>query len=270
MTARKFVYVCAGIFLLAPALLTSPAPAQPSGYVYVTQWGTFGSGNGQFDVPAGVATDAAGNVYVADLDNDRIQKFASTGTYITQWGTRGTGDGQFDRPYGVATDAAGNVYVADGFNHRIQKFTSGGTYLTQWDSSGTGNGQFVPSGVATDAAGDLYVLESVNNRIQKFAPDHSVSVPVTGPTPTFAIEGVYPNPARSKVLTVQFDLPTAAPANLQVLDIVGRRVADWDLGSPGTGRHSASLATGARLPPGVYAVRLTQGLNQRTAPLVVE
>ena len=101
---------------------TTLASAGDTPPAFVTAWGTGGSGNGQFAYPYRVATDAAGNVYVADSGNNRIQKFTSTGTYLTQWGTYGTGNGQFYYPWGVATDAAGNVYVADTFNERIQKF----------------------------------------------------------------------------------------------------------------------------------------------------
>ena len=104
-----------------------------------------------------MAVDTTGNVYVADTDNHRVQKFTSTGSYLTQWGTYGTGNGQFNRPFYVSVDATGDVYVADTGNHRVQKFTSTGTYLTQWGSNGTGNGQFKsPQGVAVDHAhGDL-------------------------------------------------------------------------------------------------------------------
>ena len=48
----------------------------PACGTFLTTWGTAGSGNGQFDLPAGVATDGSGNVYVADAGNNRIQKFA--------------------------------------------------------------------------------------------------------------------------------------------------------------------------------------------------
>ena len=106
--------------LLAAVLLAATARAQaPS---YLTQWGTEGAGSGQFDRPYGVAVDASGNVYVADMGNDRIQKFTSSGTYLTQWGSSGTGDGQFNCPSGAAVDGSGNVYVADQSNNRIQKF----------------------------------------------------------------------------------------------------------------------------------------------------
>ncbi|MEZ4705573.1 MAG: choice-of-anchor Q domain-containing protein [Caldilineaceae bacterium] len=135
---------------------------------YLFQWGSPGSGDGQFADPYGVALDAAGNVYVVDSGNSRIQKFDSNGAYLAQWGSFGSGDGQFSRPVGVAVDAAGNVYVTDADNNRIQKFAGDGTYLAQWGSAGSGDGQFnSPYGVAVDAAGNVYVADG-NNRIQKF------------------------------------------------------------------------------------------------------
>src|SRR5689334_15471389 len=128
---------CFALTCLFPAMVGAQPPA------YLTQWGTYGSGDGQFNGPYGVATDAFGNVYVVDQNNNRIQKFTSTGTYLAQWGTFGSGNGQFAIPAGIATDAAGNVYVADRDNFRIQKFTGSGTYLTQWGTYGTGAGQLI-------------------------------------------------------------------------------------------------------------------------------
>jgi len=132
---------------------------------FILQWGSQGSGDGQFEFPVGVATDAAGNVYVADAGNSRIQKFTSSGVYLTQWGSGG--GGLIDYPWSLATDAAGNVFVVD--LDIIQEFTSTGTYLTQWGSDGFGAGQFrAADGVATDPAGNVYVAEDDNNRIQRF------------------------------------------------------------------------------------------------------
>ena len=89
---------------------------------FITKWGSMGVGDGQFDFPRGVALDYSDNVYVADRQNNRIQKFDSDGTFITKWGSKGAGDGQFDFPDGVALDYSDNVYVADNSNNRIQKF----------------------------------------------------------------------------------------------------------------------------------------------------
>src|SRR2546426_7256 len=122
----------------------------PGGATFLTQWGSFGAGNGQLDDPNGIATDPAGNVYVVDNGNNRAEKFSGAGaplaaapsSFLLTWGSSGTGSGQFNGAYGVTADPNGNVYVADAYNNRVQKFTSTGSYLTQWGSSGAGNGQF--------------------------------------------------------------------------------------------------------------------------------
>ncbi len=102
-------------------------------------WGASGSGNGQLNIPASIALDSFGNVYVADSSNNRIEKFTRSGIYITQWGSSGTGNGQFADPSGVTVDSAGNVYVTDeGINDNVLKFTSSGTYFFPCYSEGDG------------------------------------------------------------------------------------------------------------------------------------
>jgi len=131
--------------------------------------GSPGGGDGQFSNPQGVAIDGAGNVYVADTSNSRIQKFDGNGNYLSQWGGFGSGNSQFNYPTGVAVDGNGNVYVADSSNHRSQKCDGSGNYRSQWGSGGSGNGQFqYPYGVAADGSGNVYVADSDNSRIQKF------------------------------------------------------------------------------------------------------
>ena len=93
---------------------------------YLTQWGSYGTSNGQFEGPSGIAVDSSNNVYVADIgNNNRIEKFSSSGNYLTQWGSSGSGNGQFYSPQGIAVDSTGNfIYVADFGNHRIQVFVN--------------------------------------------------------------------------------------------------------------------------------------------------
>lgn len=171
---------------------------------FITKWGSLGSGDGQFSSAYvyGVAVDVSGDVYIADSNNDRVQKFDNAGMFITKWGSAGIANGQFDRPYQLAVDGSGNVYVMDSYNNRIQKFDAAGTFLTawgvggfgvavdgsgnvfansvqkfdsigtlltQWGSFGSGNGQFIsPYHLAADASGNVYVADTGNSRIQKF------------------------------------------------------------------------------------------------------
>ena len=69
---------------------------------FVNTWGSPGTGNGQFDIPSGIAVDNSGNVYVADTANNRVQKFDASGNFVTKWGSFGTGNGQFNVPSGIA------------------------------------------------------------------------------------------------------------------------------------------------------------------------
>jgi NHL repeat len=153
------------------ALPASGAAAQTPQFLY--QFGTQGSGLGQFDLPGGVAVDAAGHIVVADLNNNRIQICdVSDPSNVTcqAFGSAGTDPEQFDDPVDVALDGAGKVVVADATNNRIQICDVSGfpTVTCQaFGSAGTDPGQFdVPVGVAVDAAGKVVVADTNNHRIQ--------------------------------------------------------------------------------------------------------
>jgi len=132
-------------------------------------WGRKGEGSGEFLKPCGVATDGAGNIYVADTYNNRIQVFDSSGTFIKTWGQKGSGNGALARPWDVAVDGEGNVYVADTYNHRVQKFDLNGFYLGQWGKKGRGSGEFAfLSGIFVGPDGSIYTVDTKLNRVQVF------------------------------------------------------------------------------------------------------
>ena len=136
---------------------------------YISSFGEFGEGDGQFTWPTAVGLDSAGNVYVADEWLNRITKFTADGEFVSKWGTGGSGDGQFDGPSGLAIDSDGNMVVVDSKNNRIQKYTVDGQFISQFGSAGTGNGQFnLPWGVALDKGDNIYVSDWRNDRIQMF------------------------------------------------------------------------------------------------------
>ena len=123
MESKNWLHVCViALFVLTFFIAATSAEG---GYSFITKWGSFGTGDGEFERPDGIAVDSSGNVFVADTENHRIQKFDSNGNFITKWGSSGTGDGEFDWPDGVAVDSSGDVFVADSGNNRIQKFGEG-------------------------------------------------------------------------------------------------------------------------------------------------
>ena len=154
--------------------------------------GVIGSADGtgaaaQFFYPSGVATDPAGNVYVADRYNHTIRKITPAGVVTTLAGTAGisgSADGtgtaaQFSHPKGVAVDNAGNLYVADSGNGTIRLITSAGVVTTfagtagvSGSDDGTGSAAKFsgPNGVAVDARGNVYVADQHNNTIRQISP----------------------------------------------------------------------------------------------------
>jgi tripartite motif-containing protein 71 len=117
---------------------------------YVTTWGAYGTGNGQFVHPKGIAVDSLGNVYVADTGNDRIQEFDDSGNLLTQWSTT--------NPTGVAVDSSDVIYVAG--NNNIYRFNTSGAPLTSWALAGA-------VGVAVDGANNIWVT-TTGNAIKKY------------------------------------------------------------------------------------------------------
>jgi tripartite motif-containing protein 71 len=143
----------------------------------LAQWGTLGSGPGQFNVPVGIAVDQEGDVYVADVANHRVQKLSALGKPLTQWHSVGTGVGEDNTEigYDLALDTSGNVYVSEPHpfgpgSDRIQEFSPTGAPLAQWGGSGAGPGQFNnPTGLAVDTIGNVFVVDSGNNRIEELS-----------------------------------------------------------------------------------------------------
>jgi tripartite motif-containing protein 71 len=92
--------------------------------MFVKKWGTLGIGDGQFHTPYGIDVDSTGNVWVADRNNARIQKFDKNGNFLLKFGSLGAEEGQFVDPEHLAIDSNGYVYVSDRGNNNIQVFKS--------------------------------------------------------------------------------------------------------------------------------------------------
>ena len=140
----------------------------------------------------GVASDAVGNVYVADSGNNRVQRVDTSGTITTlagtgAWGYSGDGgpatEAQLNYPYGLALDAVGNVYIADASNNRVRKVDLSGTITTV---AGTGHSGYsgdgglateaqlsFPGALAVDTAGNVYIAEG--SRIRKVTASGTIA-----------------------------------------------------------------------------------------------
>jgi len=136
----------------------------------------------KFNGPTGICVDKEGNLYVADLKNDKIRKISENGTVTTLAGTtRGFSDGpvtsaQFNGPAGVTVDSNFNVYVADLNNDKIRKVSNTGTVSTLagstpgfMDGIGTAAQFNGPAGICIDNYGTCYIAELNNDRLRKLA-----------------------------------------------------------------------------------------------------
>ena len=155
--------------------------------------------NAQINTPTGIFTDGAGNLFIADVANNRIRKVDTSGiiTTLAGNGSRGySGDGgpaiaaSFLNAVRVAVDPSGNVFIADQSNHRIRRVTPAGT-ITTVAGNGVGtpaSGAFAgdggpaasaslnnPTALAVDNAGVLYFSDQFNHRIRKVALDQTIT-----------------------------------------------------------------------------------------------
>ena len=161
--------------------------------------GVRGSDPGELSSPGGIALDAAGNLFIADTDNDQVLRIAQGATQSTiVAGGNGNGffgDGNFavraklDTPTGVAVDAAGNLYIADFGNSRVRMVDPDGNISTV---AGSGTGSFAgdnqsataagvsPVSLTVDSAGNLLIADSLNNRIRKVDMKTKIITTVAG------------------------------------------------------------------------------------------
>ena len=126
---------------------------------FISQFGSFGNGNGLFMAPWGIAEDSSGNVYVADDATNLISKFtynSGTNNYVysgLQWGDAGIGNTGSESLFNVAVDPSGNVYALGNITTGtvVQKFNSSGTLLATLSPGSLGQPLGQPYGLAVDS-----------------------------------------------------------------------------------------------------------------------
>ncbi|XP_023228922.1 RING finger protein nhl-1-like [Centruroides sculpturatus] len=134
---------------------------------FLHEFGSYGSGEGEFDCLAAVTVAKNGHYVVSDRYNHRLQVFDPTGRFVNSFGGEGRADGKFNYPWGLAADALGFVYVCDKENHRIQVFQLDGTYVSKFGSAGSRPGELEhPHYIAVSNTNRVIVSDSNNHRIQ--------------------------------------------------------------------------------------------------------
>ena len=195
----------------------------------------------QFNGPTAIAVDVAGNIYVADTNNNAIRVLSRTvqrdasGNTISVYGIAGTlvGSGPevissgigsgvlLSGPRGVAVDSSGSVYISDTGNNRICKIDTGGSFTTLAGSAsfngplvysyGFINGQGTeasfngPSGLCVDIKGNIFVTDTNNNAIRRVTPSGRVTT-VAGSGQQFYKEGRRQQASFNKPVGIAVDL----------------------------------------------------------------
>jgi uncharacterized protein (TIGR03437 family) len=193
----------------------------------------------EINTPTGIGGDNSGNLYIADVVNQRIRKVDSSGIITTFAGNGNKGyggdgglaiDASFYNAVRVAIDPSGNVLVADQSDHRIRRIAPSGFITT---IAGNGVGAFSgdggpainaslnnPTAVAVDGGGVIYISDQFNQRIRKIALDGTITTIAGNGNPGFGGDG---GPANAAILNYPGGITVDAAGNLYFNDDINFR-----------------------------------------------
>jgi sugar lactone lactonase YvrE len=243
---------------------------------FLAMFGSKGNGDGQFSPisdegvgtgPGGIAVDKAGNVYVADTWNHRIQKFDNNGKFLAKWGSflsladpSAPNDAEANNklygPRGTAIGPDGNLYVTDTGNKRVVVYDTSGKFVRKIDSGMSPTKKAPdypfskpgemnePIGIAVDAAGNVYVADVNNHRIQKFDKDGKPVAQWPVPDKDWA-----PGPYLEPFLALD------GAGNLYATAPSGKTVLKYDKDGKMVGEKNKEGTYTVQLPTGIWATK---------------
>lgn len=203
------------------------------------RFGSFGDDDVNLNAPFGLSVDSLGQIYVADVINQKVKKFDSSGNFLVKFCAVEVSTSVFcDTPRDVDLDSHANVYIADTNHGRILKYDSEGNLLTIIDKDSSGFGQaFSPFGLAVSESGDtVYVTDVGNGRVLVFA---ATAAPDTIPPETaiLSVKDIKGNDVEDGALTLSTSITFTfsgldnidGPADLRFeCDLDGEDIAECD------------------------------------------
>ena len=159
-----------GVFIKAIGWGVSNGEAKLEVCTTACRAGIVGSGSGQFNTPEGLAVNGAGDVFVADRGNKRIEELTTEGVFVRSI----TNSAEPEGPSDVVLDSSGDLwttYNIQSNSERIDEFSSEGSLLRSWGSHGSESGKLnAPERLTVGPGGDIWLAEYGNSRVQVFSP----------------------------------------------------------------------------------------------------
>lgn len=224
----KYIYIIGLIFFFFVPLASADT------YSYVSQFGTKGSGNGQFNNPTGICIDSKDHIYVVDNGNNRVEHFSPDGKFLNKFGYAGTKNTAFSNAKYIATDDT-YLYITDATQNEVKKFRKSGRFEKAWGSTDNSQGKFDEiEGIAVDSK-YVYVADAFNDDLQKFDKNGKFIMKITD-TRSFGVEpfGIAVDKSGSVYSVGMFS------NNLYKYSCKGKLIAIWDMldFSQSDGTHS--------------------------------